>query len=235
MKRWNETGAAELVIVGVIAAVLVGSTAVVVASGGSKPGDALYSIDRASESVRGAFVFGDEAKVDFKFAQATERLEELEALRNDNAPQARIDAAVNDYGVAISEAANRLAELAQTQSNAAEALVSLVAEATNVHLDILAKVYQESPEQAKTSIEKAMTSSEQGTERSLEVLGGSVAEEKRRQAEERVKASKELRGSPSGSPAEQGADNAEQGRGNAPAGSNAEQDRSNAPAARSPQ
>lgn len=215
--KLNEKGIAELIVVAVLATVLIGGTATVVASDGSKPGDVLYGIDRAAESAREALTFGDQAKTEFKLAQATERLEELEDLREENAPQDRVDEATDNYGATISEAASRLAEIAQNGGDIDEALVSLVTEATSVHLDTLAKVYENVPEQAKASIEKAMTSSEQGTEKALEALNGNVSEEKRQQIEERVQNSRALRGQPEDLPADQqGADNAEQGRSNAP-------------------
>lgn len=221
--KLNENGSVGLIIIAAVSAVFIGGTATVFAADGSKPGDALYSIDLASESVREVFIFGDEAKTKFKFAQATERLEELEALRNDNASQDRLDEAADNYGAAIGEAANRLAEIAKSGGDINEALASLVTEATSVHLDILAKVYENVPEQAKPSIEKAMASSEEGTEKSLEALNGSVSEQKQQQVEEMVQNSKVLRGQPEDLPAgQQGADNAEQGQSNVPTNRNSQ-------------
>ena len=194
-------------IMTIIGAIFISGTATVFASDGSKPGDILYSVDRASEFVRGMFIFGDQAKTEFKFAQATERLEELEILRNNNAPQDIVDVAANNYSIAISEAADKLDKIVKNGGNINESLAMSVAEATSVHLDTLVKVYEKVPEQAKPSIEKAMTSSEQGTERSLDAIRSSVSEQKQQQVEERIQTSRILRGQPENIPANQQRDN----------------------------
>ncbi|HEU4830755.1 MAG TPA: DUF5667 domain-containing protein [Candidatus Saccharimonadales bacterium] len=218
LNKKSVTRPVKLITIVIISAIFVsGMATVAFASNGSKPGDALYNVDKASEFVREIFVFGDEANIKFKLAQATERLEELEALRNDNASQDRVNIAADNYGAAISEAASRLAEIAQNGGDIDEALASLVAEATAIHLDTLAKVYENVPEQAKDSIERAMANSEQGIEKSLEALNGSVSEEKRQQVEEKVQNSKELRGQPEDLPtSQQEAGGVERGQASAP-------------------
>lgn len=200
--KTNQEGVAELIIVAAVATIFLGGTATVVVSDSSKPGDVLYSVDRSVESVQEKLAFTEQLKTEFKFSQATERLEELEALETTDAEPELVDEASNNYGVAISEAAERLAELAKNGGDINEALASLVTEATTVHLDTLAKVHEKAPEQARESIQKAMTSSETGTEKSLEALNGSVTEEKQQEIQEKIHSSRELRGQPTERPAE---------------------------------
>ena len=89
-KFWNSIKSSPLkmgaLVVGIVAVLGAGT---VVAADPSKPGDLLYSIDRAAEQVQLAFSFSDDAKTDLHLSMAKERLTELQALFDEkdlNAP-----------------------------------------------------------------------------------------------------------------------------------------------------
>ncbi len=84
----NEQGFAPILMIGIITAVLVGGTGTVIVSNGSKPGDVLYGLDRAAESVQLALSFTDDGKKEVHTAVALERLEELKALYADSKSKA---------------------------------------------------------------------------------------------------------------------------------------------------
>lgn len=215
MKITSDKGFAHLLLVAVLAVVIAGGTATVAAADGAKPGDTLYSVDRGAESVRGAFAFGDKAKADFRLKQANERLEELQALQTEGATPQLIGEASEIYGEAISEAANALATAAQSGEGFDEAQAILIAQATGVHLDVLAKVLEQVPEQAKAAVEGAIEKSEQGAEKALDALNGQLNEEQRQQAEDKIEESKQRRGAPADVP--NGDDASGNGAGNTPA------------------
>lgn len=62
---------------------VLGSTGTVMASNSARPGDLLYPIDRATETVEGSFLRGD-VKAHFTAELAQERVDELHALLNDD-------------------------------------------------------------------------------------------------------------------------------------------------------
>lgn len=218
----NQTGFAHLILIATLAVVLIGGTATVAAADNAKPGDTLYGLDRASEQVRETFAFGDTAKAEAKLDQATERLEELEALQNEGASSELLGEASDIYGQSISEAAAAVADAAQSGEGFDEAKANLVAEATQVHLDVLARVLGQVPEEAQEAIENAMEKSEAGAERSLEALNGQVSEEARQQAEDKIEESQQRRGAPEDIPNGNGATNETPG--------NAGQEQGNVPA-----
>ncbi len=65
--------------------VVILSSGVVFASGGSLPGDTLYPVKvRFVEPVRGAFVFSNKSKIEYESSLTTERLIEAETLANND-------------------------------------------------------------------------------------------------------------------------------------------------------
>jgi hypothetical protein len=83
--------------------------------------------------------------------EAEEALQEFEEL--------------NKFGEEISQIARELGKDTTTVDR-------LVAEATSIHLEILAEVYEKVPDQAKPAIERAMNTSIKGHERAVERLKG---------------------------------------------------------------
>lgn len=94
----NEQGVAHLILIGVIASLFVSGSGVVVASNGSKPGDALYSIDRATENVQLALSVTEGMKTTTHIAIAEERLLEVKALLAEKEVDAAgIDVALSNF------------------------------------------------------------------------------------------------------------------------------------------
>lgn len=94
----DERGIAHLVLIGIIAALFVSGSGVAVASNGSKPGDTLYSIDRASENVQLALAVTDSLKTTTHIAIAEERLLEIKALLAEkDVNAAGIDVALSNF------------------------------------------------------------------------------------------------------------------------------------------
>lgn len=87
--KMNDNGSVALIIIAVIAGLFVTSTGTVVAANSSKPGDALYNIDRAAESIQLAVALTDGLKKEAHTTIAEERLKEIQALlaeKDVNAP-----------------------------------------------------------------------------------------------------------------------------------------------------
>lgn len=80
MIKNNENGITSIIVLGALAGVFITSTGVVVASNSSKPGDALYSIDRKAESLQLALAVTDSLKKDAHKTFAEERLQEVQAM-----------------------------------------------------------------------------------------------------------------------------------------------------------
>lgn len=82
----NQQGFAPAILLIILAAVGVTGVGTVAASNASNPGDVLFGLDKAAEELRVTFFPGDEAKAKIRLEIAEERLEELQALENNNQP-----------------------------------------------------------------------------------------------------------------------------------------------------
>ena len=78
--KLNEQGIAHLLIIAVIGGLFVTGTGVTVAANSSKPGDALYSIDRKAETVQLALAPTSGLKLGIRKSIAEERLLEIKEL-----------------------------------------------------------------------------------------------------------------------------------------------------------
>ncbi len=78
--KLNQKGIAHLIVIGLFVGTFVTGTGVAVASNSSKPGDALYSIDRGSENIQLALALTSGQKNRARKAIAEERLKEIRAL-----------------------------------------------------------------------------------------------------------------------------------------------------------
>lgn len=161
-------------------------------SPGITPDHPLYALDRAIESLQKAFSFTPEAKARFALKLAEERLAETKAMI-DNGELDLARKTTEDYEAEMTEAreyGKTIAELAKKKE-----FDTLVAEATSIHIDVLEKVLEKVPAQAKPAIQKAINVSRRGREESLEDLEEVVPEEVARIrfefAEKRLKKAKE--------------------------------------------
>jgi len=143
---------------------------------GITPDSPFYFLDTWGEGFGRFFAFGREAKAAKQAEHAEERLAEAQVMADEGKDE-ETQEAVDAYGSLISDAAANLAAAAQSGEDTSAALTDLVLRATSIHLMVLAEVYEKVPEQAKPSIERAMTQSAQGQQTALNALSGEQKEE----------------------------------------------------------
>ena len=151
------------------------------ANPGLLPDSPFYFLDLLFEgigSLVGVFS-SDEAKADRALRRAEERLAEASAVAEKGKAE-KAEKALARYGVLISDAIAR----GEGRPNITEK----VAEATAKHLRVLADVAERVPEEAKASIERALTVSERGRTEALRAL---AAENPKRATELNLRAAKD--------------------------------------------
>ena len=154
-----------IVIFTLIAALLGGGgVGLAYAADGSVPGDALYGVDTAIESIQYALTLDHEAKAQRALAFADERLAELQDLIDEGAGEEEIQQAMDGYGQNVSLAAEALAAVAASgdEGQRAEALEALIQEALSIHTQVLTEAREQVPDQAGSSIDYAIGVSETG-------------------------------------------------------------------------
>ncbi|MBI2621184.1 MAG: hypothetical protein HYW63_00870 [Candidatus Levybacteria bacterium] len=151
---------------------------------GITPDSPLYFFDTLGENIGLFFAFGDEAKTRKAVEIANEKVAEAQAMAEKGNEDAA-EIAAERYGKVISTAAESLAASARSGEGFDEALAQLIAQATSIHLSVLADVYDRVPDQAKSSIERAMQESVRGGEEALNAVSGEKREEVMQQVEEK--------------------------------------------------
>lgn len=146
-------------------------------SPGITPDSPFYFLDTLGERIGLLFARSAEAKARKALAIAEEKLAETEAMVDEGKDKAA-EIAINRYGETISEAARALAQAAQTGEGFDEALKSLIAKATSIHLGVLSRVYEKVPEKAQEVIQRAMEKSSRGGEEALEAIEATEARER---------------------------------------------------------
>lgn len=97
----NRRGFAPAIILLVLGALGITGVGTATASNNSNPGDALFGLDKAVEELRVTFTPGEEAKAKIRLEIASERLNELQTLANNNDP---VDPAVPEVQQALTNA-----------------------------------------------------------------------------------------------------------------------------------
>ena len=144
---------------------------------GITPDSPFYFLDTLGERISLLFARGAEARARKGLAIAEEKLAEVEAMANRGKGNAA-EIAANRYGENISLAAGALAQAARTGEGFDEALKSLIAKATSIHLDVLSRVYEKVPEKAQEAIQRAMEKGGRGGEEALEAIGATETRER---------------------------------------------------------
>jgi hypothetical protein len=80
-----------------------------------------------------------------------------------------VEDAINDTGK-LFKFGEEISEIARGLGKDTTTVEQLVAKATSIHLEVLAKVYEKVPEQAKSAIEEAMAKSIESRQRAVEAL-----------------------------------------------------------------
>lgn len=89
--------------------------------------------------------------------------------KSDEGEIEEVEDLIEEYEERINKS-SKIAEIAKGLGNNTTNVEQLIAEATSTHLEILSKVHEKVPEQAKQAIEKAMDVSTKGREKAVEAL-----------------------------------------------------------------
>jgi len=155
-----------IVAIALALSALAGGTAY--ASQASLPGDALYSVKIGTEQV-GMMLPGDDAgRAERALNFAERRVREMEALAEEGRWE-HLGLAGGKYEYALNMTLARM-EQATDQALAAGNVTARVAEATWRHMEVLGRIYDDVPEQAKPAIARAMEVSQRGHAAALGAL-----------------------------------------------------------------
>ena len=121
---------------------------------GITPDNPIYGLDRALERIQLAITFGEVEKAKLKFKFAEERLAEAEAMA-DEGEEELAEEMMEDYEVELNET-NEDIETAIARGEDVTDLIEHVSTRTAKHLEVLQRVHDKVPEQARAAIEHAM-------------------------------------------------------------------------------
>ena len=153
-------------IVSIVLALSMAGGGTAYAAQSSLPGDGLYEVKLASEQVGLAFTFGESSKVEQHLVLAQKRINEAEALMNQNRPD-DLPQAGEQYGKALERLQNALQNVPEDVS---ASIAEQVAQSTGRHLLVLNDIYNRVPDEAKAGIENAINVSMTGQTKALETL-----------------------------------------------------------------
>ena len=135
---------------------------------GITPDSWMYGFKRFFEGIDLFFTFDDVAKAEKHLKYAELRLAEAKEMTEKGKPEF-VDDLIEEYEDNL-EKANEISKIAQQIGKNVTKVTELVAVATSIHMDVLENVLEKVPEQAKPSIQRAITSSKRGNEEALMVL-----------------------------------------------------------------
>ena len=135
---------------------------------GITPDSWMYGFKRFFEDIDLFFTFDDVAKAEKYLKYAELRLAEAKEMAEKGKPEF-VDDLIEEYEDNL-EKANEISKIAQQLGKNVTKVTELVAVATSIHVDVLENVLEKVPEQAKPSIQRAITSSKRGNEEALKVL-----------------------------------------------------------------
>jgi hypothetical protein len=134
----------------ILVLVLAGATS---AAASSLPGDALYSLKRATEDVRLALTFDDVARTELLSELTDRRLEELAEIARRHPSSA--PTATQEYADAVDRFADALDNLRDAESDAKrDAAQALAAAAREKHKAVLDAVKEQLPAEAQADVQK---------------------------------------------------------------------------------
>ena len=157
------------------------------AKAGIKPGSFFYFFDTAFEKIGLFFTFNPEKKAQKAMEYAEEKLAEAEAAANENKPEA-VATAMANYQNDVSFATNESKTIEDKIK--AENLLSIIADNTSKHQEVLAEVLNKVPDEAKEAIIKAIEVSKKGQEEAMKQIAelkGEVEQLKQAVAELKAK------------------------------------------------
>lgn len=134
---------------------------------GLTPDSPFYFLDKWSKNIGMFFTFGNEAKARKALQYAEERLAETRAMATKNRVR-EMERAANDYDGFMAMVNQRLE--AAAQQGLSDNISERVALATGKHLNVLDRVKDQVPEQAKGALTRARTASMNGQVNALRAL-----------------------------------------------------------------
>jgi len=134
---------------------------------GIGPSSFFYFFDITLEKIGLFFTFSSEKKVQKALVYAEERLAEVEAVANENNPEAVAEAMAN-YQKNVALAITESKEI--KNENKAEELLNTVSENTARHQEVLESVLEKVPDEAKEAILKAIELSRKGQEEAMKQI-----------------------------------------------------------------
>ena len=147
---------------------------------GILPGNPFYFLKAVSEGIGTFFTFGDVKKAERFAFLAEKRLAEADALA-EKGDSKRAEKATEKYQERLSAALAR-AERAKGKGLDVDEVLAKVSEAILKHQEVLARIFEKVPEQARKGIERAMEASAKGYERALQ----GISKEKKAEVLEQV-------------------------------------------------
>ena len=135
---------------------------------GLLPDSPFYFLERIAEATRTFFTFGDIKKAERHALLAAERLAEAQAVAEKDKPEL-VEKTLARYEMQLEKALSRI-EKAKNEGKNTKEVANIISEATQKHITVLEKVLEKVPEQAKPTIEQAITVSSRGSERALEAV-----------------------------------------------------------------
>jgi len=141
---------------------------------GITPDSWIYGFKRFFEGIDLFFTFDDVEKAEKYLKYAELRLAEAKEMAEKGKSEF-VDDLIEEYEDNL-EKTNEISKTAQQLGKNVTKVTELVAVATSIHVDVLENVLEKVPEQAKPSIQRAITSSKRGNEEALNILEKSQPE-----------------------------------------------------------
>lgn len=149
---------------------------------GLTPDSVFYFLDTLGEKIGMFFTFGAEKKAEKAMKIAEEKLAEVKAMAERNKTKA-LEKANQKYQEFLDLASQRAKE-AKEKGKDVEKLVTLISEKTLQHQEVLLKVFEKVPQEAKKGIEKAIEVSEMDFKEAVRAVSGAKKEELEKKGEE---------------------------------------------------
>ncbi len=136
---------------------------------GTTPDSIFYGLDKAFERIQLVLTRDEVSKARLHLEIANERIAEGKAMVDRGKPEYLPDMA-EEYEKNLGKS-QEIAEVAKGLGKNTAEVDELVALATSMHIEVLEEILEKVPEQAKGAIERAITQSARGQEKSLNRLG----------------------------------------------------------------
>lgn len=151
---------------------------------GILPSSPFYFLKSLSEDLGTLFSIGNISKVERFTFLAEKRLAEANTLA-DKGDTEGAKHATEKYQEYLDKAVNR-AEEAKKDGDDVDEVLTKVAEATTKHRDVLERIYEKVPEQAREAIKQAIENSSKGGKDALEAISEEKQDEVRKHVDEKI-------------------------------------------------